>query len=38
MFKDLPIVIVITASAYNKAFGHIQADEIVEKYLLPAIL
>ena len=38
MFKDLPIVIVITASAYGKAFAHIQADEIVEKYLLPAIL
>ena len=38
MFKDLPIVIVITASAYGKAFAHIQSDEIVEKYLLPAIL
>lgn len=38
MFKDLPIVIVITASAYGKAFAHSQADEIVEKYLLPAIL
>ena len=38
MFKDLPIVIVITASAYNKAFAHMQADEIVEKYLLPAVL
>lgn len=38
VFKDLPIVIVITASAYGKAFAHIQADEIVEKYLLPAIL
>lgn len=38
MFKDLPVVIVITASAYGKAFAHIQADEIVEKYLLPAIL
>lgn len=38
MFKDLPVVIVITASAYGKAFAHVQADEIVEKYLLPAIL
>lgn len=38
IFKDLPVVIVITASAYGKAFAHIQADEIVEKYLLPAIL
>jgi CubicO group peptidase (beta-lactamase class C family) len=38
MFKDLPLVIVITASAYGKAFAHSQADEIVEKYLLPAIL
>lgn len=38
IFKDLPIVIVITASAYGKSFAHVQADEIVEKYLLPAIL
>jgi CubicO group peptidase (beta-lactamase class C family) len=38
VFKDLPIVIVITASAYGKSYAHIQADEIVEKYLLPAIL
>ncbi|TCC89059.1 class C beta-lactamase-related serine hydrolase [Pedobacter frigiditerrae] len=38
MFKDLPLVIVITASAYGKGFAHAQADEIVEKYLLPAIL
>lgn len=38
IFKDLPLVIVITASAYGKAFAHIQADEIVEKYLLPAVL
>ncbi|SFH23401.1 serine hydrolase domain-containing protein [Pedobacter insulae] len=38
IFKNLPIVIVITASAYGKAFAHLQADEIVEKYLLPAIL
>lgn len=38
LFKNLPIVIVITASAYGRSFAHPQVDEIMEKYLLPAIL
>ncbi|GGG60967.1 serine hydrolase domain-containing protein [Epilithonimonas arachidiradicis] len=38
IFKDLPIVIVITAKAYNRPYAHSQADKIVQEYLLPAIL
>jgi CubicO group peptidase (beta-lactamase class C family) len=38
VFKDQPLVIVITATAYGTAYAHRQADLIVEKYLLPAIL
>lgn len=38
VFKDIGIIIVITATAYNQAYAHYQTDEIIEKYLLPAIL
>lgn len=35
--KDLGVVIVLTAIAYNQPFMHHQADEIIGKYLLPSI-
>ncbi|MDA6069343.1 serine hydrolase [Flavobacterium sp. AC] len=38
IFKDLPLVIIITSKAFNKPYGHPQADKIVHDYLLPAIL
>lgn len=38
IFKDLPLVIIITSKAYNKPYGHPQADTIVLDYLLPAIV
>jgi len=38
VFKDLPLVIVITATAYNKPYAHPQADTIVHDYILPAVL
>ncbi|MET0637918.1 MAG: serine hydrolase [Chitinophagaceae bacterium] len=38
IFKDLPLVIIITSKAYNKPYAHAQADRIVGEYLLPAIL
>lgn len=38
IFENLPIVIVITATAYGKPYAHFQADEIVEDYLLPFVL
>ena len=38
IFKDQPLVIIITSKAYNKAYGHKQADQIVQDYLIPAIM
>ena len=38
IFKDLPLVVIITSKAFNKPYGHPQADKIVHDYLLPAIL
>ena len=38
IFKNDPLVIVITSTAYNKSYGHYQADEIVENYLLPSFV
>lgn len=38
MFTDIPLVIVITAKAYNKSYAHPQAEKIVQEYLLPAIM
>lgn len=37
VFKDQPLVIVVTATAYNQGYAHPQVDEIMEQYLLPAI-
>lgn len=38
IFTNLPLVIVVTASAYGRSFAHPQVDEMMEKYLLPAVL
>ncbi|EJL74855.1 serine hydrolase domain-containing protein [Chryseobacterium populi] len=38
IFTELPLVIVITARAYNKPYAHSQADMIVQDYLLPALI
>jgi len=38
IFKDLPLIIIITSKAYNKPYGHPQADTIVKDYILPSIL
>lgn len=38
VFKELPIVVVITAKAYNRPYGHSQVDKIMEKFILPAVL
>ncbi|MNY08135.1 Beta-lactamase [compost metagenome] len=38
VFKDQPLVIVITAKAYNKPYAHSQADKIINDYLIPAVL
>ncbi len=38
VFQDLPLVIVITATAYGAPYAHRQVHKMVEEYLLPAIL
>ena len=38
IFKELPIVVVITATAYNEAYAHFQVKQMMERYILPAIL
>jgi len=38
VFKDLPLTIVVTATAYNKPYAHPQVDKIIERYILPALL
>ena len=38
IFKDIPVVIVITAKAYNKAYDHPQVTKMISDYILPAIL
>ncbi|MDI5887590.1 serine hydrolase domain-containing protein [Flavobacterium yafengii] len=37
IFKDQPIVIVITSTAYNTPYGERQVEKIMEEYLIPAI-
>lgn len=38
IFKDQPLVIVITASAYNQSYAHPQVTKILENFILPAVL
>jgi CubicO group peptidase (beta-lactamase class C family) len=38
VFKDQPLVIVITATAYNKPYSHSQVDSIIQNYLIPAVV
>lgn len=37
IFTQIPVVIVITAQAYNKPYAHQQSEKIVQEYLLPAL-
>ncbi|MEI7489715.1 MAG: serine hydrolase, partial [Chryseobacterium sp.] len=37
MFTEIPLVIVITARAYNKSYAHPQSEKIVQEYILPAV-
>jgi CubicO group peptidase (beta-lactamase class C family) len=38
VFKDLPLVIVVTATAYGQSYAHPQVNKIITGYILPAIL
>lgn len=37
IFTKIPVVIVITAQAYDKPYAHQQSEKIVQDYLLPAL-
>jgi CubicO group peptidase (beta-lactamase class C family) len=37
IFKDFPIVVVITSTAYNTLYGHKQVDKIMQNFLIEAI-
>ncbi|MDA0986566.1 MAG: serine hydrolase [Bacteroidetes bacterium] len=37
IFKDFPIVVVLTSTAYNTPYGHKQVDKIMQNYLIEAI-
>ncbi|WP_344824639.1 serine hydrolase domain-containing protein [Chryseobacterium ginsenosidimutans] len=37
IFTEVPVVMVITAKAYNKLYAHLQVDKMVQEYLLPAV-
>jgi CubicO group peptidase (beta-lactamase class C family) len=38
IFKDLPIVVAITARAYNRPYAHSQVHTIMQDYVLPAVI
>ena len=38
VFKDQPLVLVITATAYGQPYGHSQVNKMIERYILPAVL
>lgn len=37
VFEEEPLVVVITASAYNQRYAHSQVDEMMAQFILPAI-
>jgi CubicO group peptidase (beta-lactamase class C family) len=38
VFKDQPLVVVITATAYGTSYMHAQANSIMERHILPAVI
>lgn len=38
IFKDQPIVIVITATAYNTPYGEKQVEKMMQEYLIPVVI
>ncbi|GJM34120.1 MAG: hypothetical protein DHS20C18_31210 [Saprospiraceae bacterium] len=38
VFKDLPLVVVITATAYGQPYGHVQVDKMMKDNILPAVI
>lgn len=37
-FKDEPLVVVVTATAYGTSYAHAQVDQMMENYIIPACL
>ncbi|SEN81342.1 CubicO group peptidase, beta-lactamase class C family [Mucilaginibacter gossypiicola] len=38
IFTDQPLVVIITAEAYNTPYAHSQVDKMMRDYILPAVL
>ena len=38
VFTDQPLVIVVTATAYGRAYAHPQVDKMMKEFILPAVL
>lgn len=38
VFKDQPLVIVITATAYGQSYAHSQVSKMLSEYILPAVI
>ncbi|MDJ1504379.1 serine hydrolase [Xanthocytophaga agilis] len=38
IFKEVGLVVVVTATAYNTPYAHPQVDKIMQRYILPAVL
>jgi CubicO group peptidase (beta-lactamase class C family) len=38
VFTDQPLVVIITAEAYNTPYAHPQVDKMMKDYILPAVL
>ena len=38
VFKDQPLVIVVTATAFGAGYAHSQVDKMMERYILPAVV
>ncbi|MEO5998726.1 MAG: serine hydrolase [Chitinophagaceae bacterium] len=38
VFRDLPLVIVITATAYGQPYAHPQVTKVLSDYILPAVI
>ena len=38
IFRNAPLVVVITSGAYNRYYAHTQVDNMMQEYILPAVL
>ncbi|MEZ2334446.1 serine hydrolase domain-containing protein [Mucilaginibacter sp. RCC_168] len=38
VFTDVPLVVIVTATAYNSPYAHPQVDKMMQQYILPAVL